>query len=160
MQERLKIAADHKSPADVHASPKMTWTTRSKGLDHVISLALVLAPVPLLTQLPQASQLQLLPLPAKSSTVRAGAAKEAEQCASSTAEKSGASQSGSSAATVVLPHEFQFLVNQKSVWSVCKAGILLLEVSDKLSNHGPISIINLTMYIYSRFSRCSKDPII
>ena len=79
---------------------------------------------------------------------------------SSTAEKSGASQSGSSAATVVLPHEFQFLVNQKSVWSVCKAGILLLEVSDKLSNHGPISIINLTMYIYSRFSRCSKDPII
>ncbi|CAL1135030.1 unnamed protein product [Cladocopium goreaui] len=39
---------------------------------------------------------------------------------SSTAEKSGASQSGSSAATVVLPHEFQFLVNQKSVWSVCK----------------------------------------
>lgn len=66
---------------------------------------------------------------------------------SSTAEKSGASQSGSSAATVVLPHEFQFLVNQKSVWSVCKAGILLLEVSDKLSNHGPISIINLTIYI-------------
>ena len=51
-----------------HAAPKMTWTTRSKGLDHVISLALVLAPVPLLTQLPQASQLQLLPLPAKSST--------------------------------------------------------------------------------------------
>ena len=40
---------------------------------------------------------------------------------SSTTEKGGAAQSSSSAATLVLPHEFQFLVNQKSVWSVCKA---------------------------------------